>query len=113
MTREFTAPEIVTTLRKWGGIDDSPEAVAWLDAVLNQMNGWLRRGDGIAVYENQDLGHPELGDKRFTSYGSSAAQLETFTPPTILPDGVGGTVNWRYTLVGVYGGPDLLKTTEG
>lgn len=59
---------------------------------------WLGRGDGIAVYENQELGHPELGHKQFVSYGSSAAQLETDEPPTILPD-IGGRINWRYCLV--------------
>lgn len=62
---------------------------------------WLNRGDGIAVYENHDLGHPELGHRKFMSYGSSAAQLETDTPPERLPD-IGGAINWRYQLVGVY-----------
>lgn len=62
---------------------------------------WLSRGDGIACYENQDMGHPGLGDRKFCSYGSSAAQLETDTPPERLPD-IGGEINWRYTLIGVH-----------
>lgn len=66
---------------------------------------WLERGDGVAVYQNVDLGHPDLGDVVPTSYGSSEAQLEG-DPPWRLPDGLrGGQINWRYTLQGVFGGP--------
>ncbi len=105
---ELTAQDVVTSLRKWGGVDDTPESVAWLNNVVDQMNTWLGRGDGIAVFENQDMGHPDLGDRRFVSFGSPAAQLETDTPPDRLPDGVGGTVNWRYGLVGTYRGAPLV-----
>lgn len=62
---------------------------------------WFDRGDGVAVYENHDLGHPELGHRKFLSYGSADAQLETDEPPERLPD-IGGAINWRYQLVGVY-----------
>ena len=71
------------------------------------VNRWLQRGDGIAVYENHDLGHPELGHRQFVSFGSPAAQLETDTPPEGLPD-IGGRINWRYRLVGVYRGELLV-----
>ena len=67
---------------------------------------WLQRGDGIAVYENQDLGHPELGEKKFMSFGSEAAQLKTDTPPKQLPD-IGNQINWRYQLAGTYKGDRL------
>lgn len=70
------------------------------------VNRWLERGDGIAVYENHDLGHPELGHRQFLSYGSPAAQFETDEPPQRLPD-FPQKINWRYTLVGVYRGEPL------
>lgn len=66
------------------------------------MTRWLGRGDGIAVYQNQDMGHRDLGLLQFLSYGSPAAQLEG-EPPTRLPD-IGGAINWRYTLVGTFRG---------
>lgn len=74
-------------------------------AELNRLlPTWFERGDGVAVYQNSDLGHPELGDVVLTSYGSHAAQLETDIPPWRLPDGLrGNQINWRYTLQGVYG----------
>lgn len=107
MHKELTAPEVVAMLSEWGGVDDSADSRLWLAETTAQMNRWIQRGDGIAVYENQDMGHPELGDKRFVSYGSAAAQLETDTPPGTLPDGIGGTVNWRYQLKGMYRGAPL------
>lgn len=62
---------------------------------------WLDRGDGVAVYENHDLGHPEIGKQQIVSFGSPAAQLEVDEPPTTLPD-IGGAINWRYQLVATY-----------
>jgi hypothetical protein len=44
-------------------------------SVASQVNRWLARGDGAAVYRNQDLGHPEYGAVRIASFGSPAAQL--------------------------------------
>lgn len=66
--------------------------------VLTIVGRWLDRGDGAAVYENHDLGHPEVGEPQITSFGSPAAQLETDDPPQRLPD-IGGNINWRYQLV--------------
>lgn len=40
-----------------------------------QVNGWLERGDGVAVYQNEDLGHYALGRRLFVSFGSAAAQI--------------------------------------
>lgn len=74
--------------------------------IVDQMNKWLRRGDGIAVYENHDFGHPDLGDRRFVSFGSVQAQLETEDPPTVLPDSP-KQINWRYQLIGTYKGAAL------
>lgn len=71
-----------------------------------QMNIWLERGDGVAIYENVELGHPGLGHKQFVSFGSPKAQLEVDDPPTRMPD-IGATVNWRYQLKAVYRGMPL------
>lgn len=70
---------------------------------IDTVNNWLARGDGLAVYENSELGHPELGHKQFVSFGSRAAMLEVPEPPTTLPD-IGDSINWRYQLVGTYRG---------
>lgn len=76
---------------------------------VEQVNRWLSRGDGMAVYRNADLGSPDAGDIKITSYGSPAAQLETDTPPEILPD-MGGAINWRYVLESTYRGDPLPET---
>lgn len=65
---------------------------------LELFSRWLSRGDGVAVYENHDLGHPEVGHRQWMSYGGTAAQLEVDTPPTTLPD-IGGRIHWRYQLI--------------
>ena len=62
---------------------------------------WLDRADGVALYENHDLGHPELGHRQFLSFGSEAAQLPYEEAPAMLPD-IGTRINWRYALVGTY-----------
>jgi hypothetical protein len=92
------------------------------DIGTETVNRWLARGDGIAVYENQALDSASAGDKKFVSYGSEVAQLFTGVvvvggaglpdqerwadPPTRLPD-IGGQINWRYQLIGVYFGEAL------
>lgn len=63
------------------------------------IQAWLDRGDGCAVYENHDLGHPDRGHRKCVSYGSKVAQLEEETPPNRLPD-IGSEINWRYVLIG-------------
>lgn len=71
------------------------------------------RGDGVAVYVNNDLGHRDLGQWQVVSYGGPEAQLETrgFEKlrtgshfehgvdflPLVLPD-IGGVINWRFHL---------------
>lgn len=64
-----------------------------------QSQKWLDRGDGMAIYENQDIGHLQLGHRQFVSFGSTAAQLESDEPPQRLPD-IGNRINWRYQLIG-------------
>lgn len=68
--------------------------------VVRLVQRWLDRGDGAAIYENRELGHPELGMCKIVSFGSPSAQLETGSPPVTLPDGLpAGAINWRYQLV--------------
>lgn len=70
--------------------------------VMSKIDRWLERGDGVAIYENHDLSHPDLGCCKIVSFGSPEAQLETTAPPARLPD-IGGQVNWRYALVATCG----------
>lgn len=63
----------------------------------------LARGDSVLLFENHDLGHPELGHPRLASYGSKDALIpaETFPePPKFHPD-LPTEILWRYCLVGV------------
>lgn len=89
-----------------------PEEPSARQPMLDLMVCWLERGDGIAVYENQDLGHHDLGLRQYVSFGSHEAQLEG-SPPHILPD-IGGRINWRYSLVGVFTGSaqEFLSAAE-
>lgn len=88
------------------GTEDRAEWDAFVGQTVALMNRWIDRGDGIAVYRNEDFRHPDVGDLRFTSFGSAAAQLETDTPPEQMPD-IGGRINWRFRLAGTYRGAAL------
>jgi hypothetical protein len=79
--------------------------------VILVVERWIARGDGAAVYENHDLGHPDVGMPRIASYGSPAAQLETDTPPERLPDTL-KDINWRYLLIATYRG-EPVESSEG
>ena len=79
--------------------------------ILRLINTWLVRGDGVAIYTNQELGHPDLGHVQCVSYGSDAAQLPGDTPPTTLPD-IGGRINWRYQLTFSYRGHPVVDAPE-
>lgn len=99
--KELTADEFMAGLQDQYG-DQAAE-------VAEQVNRWLARGDGVAVYVNQDLGHPELGDWRPVSFGSVHALLEVPTAdelPQRLPD-TPKLINWRYQLEAVYRGDQI------
>lgn len=81
---------------------DSQGDPEWRDQTMALIGRWLERGDSAAIYENHDLGHPEMGSCRIASYGSAAAQLEMSYPPDRLPD-IGNQINWRYVLIATYG----------
>lgn len=78
------------------------------------VDKWLIRGDGIAVYENVDLGSSDLGHRKFVSFGSPAAQIEcgdVTLVPDRLPD-IGSQINWRYQFIGSYRGETLAGPAE-
>ena len=72
------------------------------ETALSTIDRWLARGDGVAVYENHDLGHADHGSCMIVSFGSPAAQIEAPVPPHVLPD-TPREVNWRYCLVATCG----------
>jgi hypothetical protein len=69
---------------------------------LELVNQWLEDGKGVAIYENVDLGHPELGHRQYVTFGTPRAQVGEVAPER-LPD-IGDAINWRYMLVGTYRG---------
>lgn len=75
-----------------------PEIREHLSALMER---WQARGDGCAVYENQALDSSNAGHRKFVSFGSAQATLETDDPPRRLPD-IGGSVHWMYQLVGTW-----------
>lgn len=77
---------------------------------IAKVNVWLKRGDGVAVYENQNLSSPMAGHNQFISFGSKAAQVTGEEPPDRMPDL--GRSNWAYYLVGTYRGEPLPENLE-
>lgn len=69
---EYTADELRHAIEDEYGAEG-------LEATILLVNRWLKRGDGAAVYQNQDLGHPELGRRQIMSYGSKTAMIESDT----------------------------------
>jgi hypothetical protein len=72
-----------------------------------KANVWLERGDGIALYENQDETDPEYGRFVFVSYGSDAARLPMQDAPVQMPDTIAEYEHFRYRLIGTYRGAVL------
>lgn len=70
--------------------------------VYQQVMSWHERGDMIAVYADQRIGHPLSGQLQLASYGSSDAQFEREQypdgPPEQMPDMRGKPPNWMYRL---------------
>lgn len=131
--KHYTPAEMLALLDELYGED-----TAGRERALTTMNGWVERGDSVVVYENAELGHPNLGHKKIFSFGSGAAMFEPQhlqchtcngplvfedeqyrhqapdidhdpipAPPQRLPD-MGGDINWRYQLVGIYEEGDTL-----
>jgi hypothetical protein len=95
--RVFTRDELLEALT------EALEPVSGATAVINR---WLERGDGVGIYQNQELGSDQAGHRQYVSFGSPAAQLIEDPPPQRLPD-IGGSINWRYQLEGIYRGEAL------
>lgn len=74
--------------------DEDPD---WIASIRTLGVRAHERGDGLAIYINEDFGSAEMGSWKVVSYGSPVSQIETATPPTTLPD-MGGAINWRYVL---------------
>ena len=55
------------------------------------------RGKGWAVYQNMDMGHPDLGRLQFLQYGEGCTHV---TPPSRCPDTHVGS-GWRYCYIGL------------
>ncbi len=90
---------------------DDPEYAEQVGALFDRATA---RGDGVAVYENADLGHSQIGERQVVTFGGPEAQLERCRMaddgrderadynllPVRLPD-IGGAINWRYRLIEV------------
>jgi len=63
------------------------------------LERWLRRGDRIGVFENEDLGHPEVGRLVFIPL-LPAADVEIGR--TKAPDHPDYGMGWRYILKSVH-----------
>lgn len=99
---EFTREDLSAIL-----VTMAADSSDWLASTVERVNQWLTRGDGVAVYVNEDLGSAGLGDRQIVSFGSSAAQIETTEPPITLPN-IGGATNWQYQLEYTYRGDPLV-----
>jgi hypothetical protein len=99
---EYTTEALIALLSERYEPEDMAE-------IVGKLNAWLARGDGVAVYENHDLGHPELGRIVCLSFGSTGAVFEG-EPPSRMPD-LPQLIGWRYQLVGTYRG-ELLPLKE-
>lgn len=101
------------------GIDQPSAVNQYLSDVGSLIDRASVRGDGVAVYENMDLGHPELGERQYVTFGGPQAQLEAYGYPAseqsvglaqygleggylpkTLPD-IGNRINWRFQLVAI------------
>lgn len=97
-TQVFSREDLAGLLEGQGY--DYPER----EQALRLIDRWVERGDGCAVYRNEEIGSLNLGDLKFVSFGGPSAQLETdgeTQPPIRLPD-IGSEINWRYVLYGTY-----------
>jgi len=88
-------------------VEQAATAIADGDAVepfATILREKQERGSGIAVYRNEDLGHPEVGRCVGLTYGQPEAQFEG-DPPEQCPDGllrdITGGINWRFRLAAI------------
>lgn len=97
MVTTISLAEFIGGLKPSGDVEDDRY---YAEAYTRLAVRAFERGDKVLVYENQDLGHRDLGCLKVTTYGSAASMIEASQfpePPTTLPD-IGGDINWRYQL---------------
>jgi hypothetical protein len=97
---QHTDESFTTFIEEWWAEHNDDHGMLYI-SVTAPVTRWLARGDGVAIYQNAELGHPEMGDIQIVSYGSPEAMLEVEEPPQTLPD-IGGKINFRYQLAGTY-----------
>lgn len=90
-TKEVDRAKVRALVIEWTGAADpddlTPAEATIVTSTMAQIDGWLARGDGVAVYRCQALDRRQLGDTIFVSYGSEDAQLgDVEHPPAICPD---------------------------
>lgn len=128
----WSGEELLTEARAYAEKEwDGQEAHDWHLSVRKLVERAFERGDGVAVYTNEDLGHPEIGMWQVMSYGSEASQLKTrgaVSDPagvpagryfvhggdfvsTTLPD-IGGRINWRYQLHAIVPSPEQQEKVD-
>jgi len=98
--KELTRNDIRVAWIKYYGDDDAETFL--LEDVEPFLDRVLARGDSVLLFENHDLGHPELGHPRLGSYGSERALFPKSRypePPKFHPD-FPTEILWRYCLVG-------------
>lgn len=76
---------------------DAPPDAGENEARVKQF---LADGHFVAVYINQDLGHPDLGLRKYWAGGNGFTVPTPEQMPRCLPD-TPTTINWRYWLEGV------------
>ena len=75
------------------------------------IKDWVDEGNRVGVWQNVDLGHPELGHTVCCKVGEFCTYKTDDDVPKRMPDGAGGvSIAWRYQLQGVFGAEDFNNT---
>lgn len=75
---------------------------------IREIARWLARGDGIAVYRNNDSHSDLVGSRQFVGFGSRHSKIKDRTPPRQMPNFPGLPSNWQYQLEGFTRGKNTL-----
>lgn len=67
------------------------------DVQRHMMEGWVRAGYWIGVFENRDLGHPAIGQRCAFPFGEELFEAAV-VDKTRAPDGRHIGLGWRYIL---------------
>lgn len=72
--------------------EETAKHLAAVDKIEATLRSWLARGDGIAVYRNENFGSVNLGHRKFNPWKQGEAES-----PVRLPD-TQRAINWAYCL---------------